>query len=214
MIKECIVDNPADARIGVSRPTIKKFVENKYHIDLNPLTASHLNRAITSGSVKGIFLLPKGPSGKVKLAPKTPSDTAKENTMPASKRLSSKATARKSVARGTARTTPRLKALTTTTKVKRVKPVTTTAKKPSALKKVLVKKLAVATKKSPVPKKSPSTKKKTTARRSAAKKALTGEAKKRASNPKSKSTTAARINPASKVKAKLVSKTAKPASKT
>lgn len=29
-----------------------------------------LNRAITSGAEGGIFLLPKGPSGKVKLAPK------------------------------------------------------------------------------------------------------------------------------------------------
>ena len=31
---------------------------------------SQLNRAITSGTEGGIFLLPKGPSGKVKLASK------------------------------------------------------------------------------------------------------------------------------------------------
>jgi len=89
MIKECIVDNPGDARAGVSRPMIKKFVENKYHIDLNPSTASQLNRAITTGSEKGIFLLPKGPSGKVKLAPKSRHDATKENTKPPAKKPAS-----------------------------------------------------------------------------------------------------------------------------
>jgi hypothetical protein len=34
---------------------------------------SHLNRAITHGADNGLFVLPKGPSGKVKLAPKTSS---------------------------------------------------------------------------------------------------------------------------------------------
>lgn len=34
------------------------------------LNLSQLNRAITSGTEGGIFLLPKGPSGKVKLASK------------------------------------------------------------------------------------------------------------------------------------------------
>jgi histone H1/5 len=34
---------------------------------------SHLNRAITHGAEHGLFVLPKGPSGKVKLAPKTSS---------------------------------------------------------------------------------------------------------------------------------------------
>lgn len=112
--QECIVDNPSDARVGVSRPTIKKvrlgfwlgtfcptsalqFVEHKYHIDLNSLTASQLNRAITSGSEKGIFLLPKGPlsptshtsfsthslsgpSGKVKLASKPTNEVSRSLT--------------------------------------------------------------------------------------------------------------------------------------
>ncbi|KAJ3726179.1 hypothetical protein C8R42DRAFT_575540 [Lentinula raphanica] len=79
MIKECIVAHPEDARTGVSRPTIKKFVGSKYKIDVNASTASQLNRAITSGSEKGVFVLPKGPSGKVKLAPKARSqDAAKE----------------------------------------------------------------------------------------------------------------------------------------
>ena len=37
-----------------------------------------LNRAITSGAEAGIFALPKGPSGKVKLAPKTKPSASKE----------------------------------------------------------------------------------------------------------------------------------------
>ncbi|KAF8964662.1 hypothetical protein BDZ97DRAFT_1660021 [Flammula alnicola] len=81
MIKECIAGHPEDARAGVSRPTIKKFVGDKYHIDLNAAAASQLNRAITTGNEKGIFLLPKGPSGKVKLAPiggRPRADSAKE----------------------------------------------------------------------------------------------------------------------------------------
>ncbi|KAJ4001373.1 hypothetical protein F5050DRAFT_1470396 [Lentinula boryana] len=93
MIKECIIAHPEDARTGVSRPTIKKFVENKYKIDVNASTASQLNRAITSGSEKGVFVLPKGPSGKVKLAPKVRSDAAKENATPALKRPVSKSKA-------------------------------------------------------------------------------------------------------------------------
>ncbi|KAJ7343669.1 hypothetical protein DFH08DRAFT_702130 [Mycena albidolilacea] len=78
MIKECIIAHPEDARGGVSRPTIKKFVESKYKVELNPSTASQLNRAITSGSERGTFVLPKGPSGKVKLTPKVRGEAAKE----------------------------------------------------------------------------------------------------------------------------------------
>lgn len=42
-----------------------QFVESKYHIDLTATAASQLNRAITSGSEKGIFQLPKGKSQNV-----------------------------------------------------------------------------------------------------------------------------------------------------
>lgn len=43
------------------------------------LQTSQLNRAISNGAEEGIFSLPKGPSGKVKLAPKTkPVPAAKE----------------------------------------------------------------------------------------------------------------------------------------
>ncbi|KAF8845017.1 hypothetical protein BDN67DRAFT_962502 [Paxillus ammoniavirescens] len=47
---------------------------------MNTASASHLNRAITHGADKGNFVLPKGPSGKVKLAPKKIGGVAKENT--------------------------------------------------------------------------------------------------------------------------------------
>jgi histone H1/5 len=43
-------------------PPSPQFVESKYHIELNTTAASQLNRAITSGSDKGIFNLPKGES--------------------------------------------------------------------------------------------------------------------------------------------------------
>lgn len=36
------------------------------------------SRAISSGVEGGIFVLPKGPSGKVKLAPKAKADPSKE----------------------------------------------------------------------------------------------------------------------------------------
>jgi hypothetical protein len=35
---------------------------------MNGLTVSNINRAIINGEKKGVFLLPKGASGKVKLA--------------------------------------------------------------------------------------------------------------------------------------------------
>jgi hypothetical protein len=70
-------------------------VESKYRIEVNATASSQLNRAITTGSEKGTFLLPKGmeiqpiciswtrytlsgPSGKVKLAPKARADATKE----------------------------------------------------------------------------------------------------------------------------------------
>lgn len=42
------------------------------------LQNSQLNRAISSGAELGIFHLPKGPSGKVKLPPKVKSNVLKE----------------------------------------------------------------------------------------------------------------------------------------
>ncbi|KAI0831127.1 hypothetical protein BC628DRAFT_1352376 [Trametes gibbosa] len=84
MIKECIVAHKDEARSGVSRSTIKKFVSERYGLDAtSAVNLSHLNRAITNGAEEGIFALPKGPSGKVKLAPKTKPAPANENIEPA-----------------------------------------------------------------------------------------------------------------------------------
>ncbi|KAF8590545.1 hypothetical protein K439DRAFT_98046 [Ramaria rubella] len=78
MIKECITAHPSEARAGVSRPTIKKFLETKYGLDISAGTVTNINRAIAHGAEKGLFTLPKGPSGKVKLTPKARSDAGKE----------------------------------------------------------------------------------------------------------------------------------------
>ncbi|KAJ7905313.1 hypothetical protein B0H14DRAFT_2490055 [Mycena olivaceomarginata] len=83
MIKECIV--ATGGRSGVSRIALKKFAEDQYNLDATPAHISQLNRAIASGVEGGVFVLPKGPSGCVKLAPKTPRDASKENAKPASK---------------------------------------------------------------------------------------------------------------------------------
>jgi len=84
IIKECIAVNKGDARQGVSRNTIKRYAEEAYKIDMTGLNISQLNRAITSGAEGGIFLLPKGPSGKVKLASKAKplTSASKENSKP------------------------------------------------------------------------------------------------------------------------------------
>ncbi|KAJ7343661.1 hypothetical protein DFH08DRAFT_702488 [Mycena albidolilacea] len=76
MIKECIV--ATGGRSGVSRIALKKFAEDQYNLDATPAHISQLNRAIASGVEGGVFVLPKGPSGCVKLAPKAPRDASKE----------------------------------------------------------------------------------------------------------------------------------------
>jgi histone H1/5 len=47
-----------------------QYAEEKYQLDLSGTNIYQLNRAIATGVEGGIFVLPKGPSGKVKLAPK------------------------------------------------------------------------------------------------------------------------------------------------
>jgi len=87
IIKECIAANTEDIRRGVSRNTIKKYAEEAYKIEVSGLSLSQLNRAITSGTEAGIFILPKGPSGKIKLAPKAKplTSASKENSEPTKK---------------------------------------------------------------------------------------------------------------------------------
>ncbi|KAH9174213.1 hypothetical protein EDB89DRAFT_1953778 [Lactarius sanguifluus] len=130
MIKECITAHPDDARHGVSRPQIKKFapiscnyliaetqryfrfVEEKYKLEIGNAQITQLSRAIAVGAEKNVFSLPKGPSGRVKLAPKAPkvADDAKENK-PASK---TKTTTTKTAPKPA--TKPRSKTKTVTTK--------------------------------------------------------------------------------------------------
>lgn len=72
MIKAAILAHPEDSRTGVSRPLLKKWIHAKYaHTAAlsDAAFASRLSRAIASGETKKLFVLPKGPSGKVKLAP-------------------------------------------------------------------------------------------------------------------------------------------------
>jgi histone H1/5 len=71
MIQECIVAHPEDARAGVSRPTIKKWLSQKYKLDLSSASnVNNLSNAIKRGAETGALVLPKGIGGKVKLAPK------------------------------------------------------------------------------------------------------------------------------------------------
>lgn len=209
MIKECIIAHPEDARAGVSRPMIKKFVESKYHIDLTATAASQLNRAITSGNEKGIFQLPKGPSGKVKLAPEARPDAAKENAKPPAKKSSAKpaATKAKPAAPSTKKSTP------TKPKVAAVKASVPTKKYTAVAKKAPVKKATSTTKKTAIAKKATTTTKKVVTKPGAAKKAITGETKKpEAKGVKAKS--GPKAKPTSKAKPASKSKAAKPASKT
>ncbi|KAJ4480577.1 hypothetical protein C8J55DRAFT_513214 [Lentinula edodes] len=75
IIKECILLHKDEARQGVSRTTIKKYAEETYKLEMNASHLSQLNRAITNGAESGMFVLPKGPSGKVKLPSKTSKTT-------------------------------------------------------------------------------------------------------------------------------------------
>ncbi|KAF9466294.1 hypothetical protein BDZ94DRAFT_1251614 [Collybia nuda] len=220
MIKECIVAHPEDARGGVSRPTIKKFVESKYRIELNAASASQLNRAITSGSERGTFLLPKGPSGKVKLAPKARTDAAKENAKPVSKKATtSKVIATKSKAIPTKPVT--VKKTPTARPITKAKPVVTKNSRTSTKSAGVPKKNALIGKKAPI-KKSGGTRKvaaakkvspkKTSTKKGAVKKTVTGDSKKpgtktaRAPVPSHKAKPAPRAKPASKAKAPVAKK--------
>ncbi|KAG6919987.1 hypothetical protein DXG01_013336 [Tephrocybe rancida] len=151
IVTECIVNNKEDTRQGVSRSTIKKYAEETYHLESTAANIYQLNRAITTGAEAGIFSLPKGPSGKVKLAAKAKvaAGGAKENSKPPSK------TAAKPAAKSTATKKP--------------------AAKPAATKAAPAKK-AVSTKKvlAGKAKATPASAKKTTTKRGTAKKAVTG----------------------------------------
>jgi len=70
IIMECITLHTEDAHIGVSRQTLKKFAQDKYTLEPTGSNVLNLNHALSYGVQKGLFVFPKGPSGRVKLAPK------------------------------------------------------------------------------------------------------------------------------------------------
>ncbi|KAG5639622.1 hypothetical protein H0H81_010824 [Sphagnurus paluster] len=182
-----------------------QFVEGKYRIALDNAAANHLNRAISSGNEKGTLYLPKGLSGKIKLAPKARIDTKKENAKPVLKKSAAvtKVSAAKKVPVvipfATKKARGPTKAKTAT--VKRSPSKAATSEKPG-------KKITATTAKTASAKKPRTTTKKTTVAKGAAKKVITGEAK---NLKKRKSATAARTGataPSSKVKPALKVKSA------
>ncbi|KAN0060757.1 hypothetical protein ACQY0O_007415 [Thecaphora frezii] len=91
MIKQAIAAHPADARAGISRSTIKKYLQSHFPETTNGSEAAfntRVNQTITRGAEKKVFVLPKGPSGKVKLAPKekTPAEKKPKEKKPASEK--------------------------------------------------------------------------------------------------------------------------------
>ncbi|KAL4076968.1 hypothetical protein V8B97DRAFT_1915158 [Scleroderma yunnanense] len=183
---ECITANTEDSRQGVSRPHIKKYVEERYQLQIGNAQNTQLARAIATGAEKGIFVLPKGPSGRVKLPPKTsrPADTSasKENKpakAPASKSTtkarpaktaSTKATTTKSAA--TKKAAPKAKATDASarksTDSRTAKPTSKSASATKAKDAAVPKKTLAGKKAAPVKKTT------STSKRGAAKKAITG----------------------------------------
>ncbi|KAB5596456.1 hypothetical protein CTheo_93 [Ceratobasidium theobromae] len=128
--QECIVAHREDSRAGVSRPMIKKFLEEQYKIDITPSHITNINRAIARGAETNVFTLPKGPSGKVKLAPKKTSES-KENHAPAAAKKSIASTKKSSTTskRATSKATSTPKKATSTARTKKL-----ADKKPEATK--------------------------------------------------------------------------------
>lgn len=175
MIIEAIISYGEEGRSGLGRPTLKKVILAK-HPDTGKLPLSsfstHLNSAIVRGKDKGVFLLPKGVSGKVKLAAKAKHAaatsaapkkiTAAKKAAPASSstKKAKSSTSKAASAKKTAIKKAPAKTTTKKTPVKKASARTTTAKKTPA-KKAPAKK---------APAKKAATTKKTTTKSSASKK--------------------------------------------
>ncbi|KAJ9107823.1 hypothetical protein QFC19_002729 [Naganishia cerealis] len=83
MIKECVQSSTEDSRHGVSRPQIKKFLADKFKVDMSSQSnTTHLNKAIAKGAESGIFELPKGIGGRVKLVKKVKASTNNKESEP------------------------------------------------------------------------------------------------------------------------------------
>ncbi|KAI6005485.1 hypothetical protein EDD15DRAFT_2211997 [Pisolithus albus] len=128
MIKECITANTEDSRHGVSRPHIKKYVEETYKVQIGNAQNTQLARAIATGAEKGIFVLPKGISGRVKLPPKT---SRAADTSASKENKPAKAAAPKPTTKGRPAKVARTKATASTRKpVPKSKTDIATKKKP------------------------------------------------------------------------------------
>lgn len=126
MIKEAILAHPEESRGGLSRPLIKKYLQKKHPETSKMSEASfnnHISKAIAKGAEKKTFVLPKGPSGKVKLAPSAKKAPAAKKT-PVKKAASA---TKKPAAKKTSTTTA-------AAKKPAAKKATTTTKKPAAKK--------------------------------------------------------------------------------
>merc|ERR1711939_1093642 len=117
MIKEAIL--ALKERNGSSRQAIKKYVHanNKLNGISDKAFTTQLNRAIASGSEKGVFSRPKGPSGPVKLA-----QPSSKTAAPAAKTTTTKSTTAKAPAKAKSTTTKN----TTTKKAAPAKKATAT----------------------------------------------------------------------------------------
>lgn len=105
MIKDAIISHPEESRAGLSRPTIKKYILQKYTATSKVSEATfnnHISKAIVKGAEKKVFTLPKGPSGKVKLAPSVKAKTATKKPAAAPKKAAAKPAAKKVVKKTTA----------------------------------------------------------------------------------------------------------------
>ncbi|EIW66583.1 histone H1/5 [Tremella mesenterica] len=91
MIQECIASHPEESRAGVSRPTLKKYLADKFKLDMSSQSnVTNLSNAIKRGAATGALTLPKGPAGRVKGGAKK-APAGKENVAPkAAKKPASK----------------------------------------------------------------------------------------------------------------------------
>ncbi|WOO83931.1 Histone H15 [Vanrija pseudolonga] len=142
MIQEAIKAHPEDARAGVSRPTIKKYLANTYKLDLSAAAnVNNLSNAIKRGQETGVLVLPKGIGGKVKLAPKKAA-AGKENQAP---KKAAKPAAKKAAAKPAAKKTDAKPAAKKVTAAKKTAAAKTAApKKKTATKKAPAAKAAAA----------------------------------------------------------------------
>ncbi|PWN30984.1 hypothetical protein BDZ90DRAFT_229978 [Jaminaea rosea] len=145
MIKQAIASHPEEARVGLGRPTLKKYIHAKFPATTKVSDAQFNNlvsKAIQRGHSTGALNLPKGPSGRVKLAAKAKPAAAAEKKPAAAKKAPAKkaatGTSTKAKAPAAKKAAPAKKAASSTT---------TKAKKPAAKKAAPAKKAAAKPKK-------------------------------------------------------------------